>query len=109
MACACDKTCQALIQAINSELTIEIKDLGQLTRYNGVDVEQGRDFIKLGNVTYIDKMLEEHDWMLKDEHIANQPIPMNCDKAYSRLLETVKGPETVKEQRQLQNDMGFNY
>ena len=104
-----NSTCQAVITAINDELSIEIKDLGQLTRYNGVDVIQSRDYIKLANETYVEKVLEEHSWLLKDLPISNRPIPMNSDKAYSRILESAKGPESLSEQRKLQLDMGFNY
>lgn len=47
--------------------------------------------------------------MLKDMPIANQPILMSSDKAYSRILETPEGPTTPAKQRKLQVEMGFNY
>ena len=40
-------TCQRVIQAIDKELMIKIKDLGEFTRYNGVDIMQTQDYIKL--------------------------------------------------------------
>ena len=33
-------------------MSIDIKDLGKVERYNGVDIVQGKHFIKLNNPTY---------------------------------------------------------
>lgn len=104
-----DKINKQIIEAINNELSIEIKDLGRLTRYNGVDVTQTKHYVKLSNETYFKKVLEGHDWMLQDQHIATEPIPMKSEKDYLHLLETSTGPNTDKEQKQLQQEMGFNY
>ena len=40
-----------LIADINTQMTIDIKDLGRLTRYNGVDITQAKYYIKLSNET----------------------------------------------------------
>ena len=50
-----------LIADINTRMTIDIKDLGRLTCYNGVDITQAKYYIKQSFETYIDKLLEEHD------------------------------------------------
>lgn len=47
--------------------------------------------------------------MLQDSNIATEPIPMKSEKAYLRELETSTGPTTEKEQKLLQQDMGFSY
>lgn len=57
-----------------------MKDLRELTRYNGVDVTQSRHFIKLSNKTYFNKVDEEHTWLQTDLHISNKPLPLHSDK-----------------------------
>lgn len=98
-----------IIADIDKELTIGIKDLGQLNRYNGVDIQQGRDFIKLHNKTYMTKVLEGHAWLLDDPNISSIPIPMNGEREYSRKLENAIPPSSESEIIKLQREMGFNY
>ena len=90
-----------LIATINNELTIDIKDLGELTRYNGVDVTQSRHYIKLSNKTYFDKVAEEHAWLQLDHHISNKPLPLHSDKQFNHLLENAIPPSTESEQKKL--------
>lgn len=104
-----DRINKEIIKDINKELTIEIKDRGRLTRYNGVDVLQTSDYIKISNKTYFEKVIEGHEWLLLDNQIANEPIPMKSDKDYMKELENSEVPTTEAEKRKLQNQMGFNY
>mmetsp|Transcript_26200 Transcript_26200/g.32295 ORF Transcript_26200/g.32295 Transcript_26200/m.32295 type:complete len:90 (-) Transcript_26200:223-492(-) len=34
-----------------------------LDRFNGVDIIQIRDYIKLSNETYLNKVLQHHEWL----------------------------------------------
>ncbi len=104
-----DEIAIKIIKAIDSEMKIDIKDLGLLTRYNGVDIIQSRHYIKLNNPTYLKKVLEGHNWMLKEHYIADKPIPMKSENEYSRMLESAKSPSSETEQIKLQREMGFNY
>jgi len=63
ISCADDDVSKDCIQAINSKMTIEIKELGIISRFNGIDVDQMQDYIKLSNATYIDKILKNHPWI----------------------------------------------
>lgn len=60
VASSSDTINKKIIAAINQELSIDIKDLGRLTRYNGVDVSQTANYVKLSNETYFNKVLEGH-------------------------------------------------
>lgn len=100
---------QEIIAFIDKHLTIEIKDLGMLDRYNGVDITQSRDYIKLSNATYMKRVLEGREWLLDDPHISNLPIPMHSENEYSRKLENAIPPTTEKDIIKLQREMGFNY
>jgi dUTP pyrophosphatase len=110
VACTDEATAIAVIDAIDAEMKIKIKDLGRLTRYNGVDITQSADYIKIHNETYINKVLEGHTWMQTEEaYTANKPIPMHSDKKYINMIEEAPRPESEKEKLDIQHRMGFNY
>lgn len=73
-------------------MAIDIKDLGRLTRYNGVDITQAKYYVKLSNETYIDKLLEEHDWLLNDDSISNPPIPIKNEQTLNHKMESTQPP-----------------
>jgi hypothetical protein len=98
-----------IIKEIDKYMMIDIKDLGQLERYNGVDIVQGRHYIKLNNPTYLKKLINEHKWMIDETHIANQPVPMNDSKEHIRVLEMAIPPSSELDQCNLQVEMNFNY
>ncbi len=70
-----ESTATSLINDIDSHMTIQIKDLGLLTKYNSVDIIQSKYYIKISNETYIDKLLKEHNWLLDDDKISNILLP----------------------------------
>jgi hypothetical protein len=98
-----------VIKQINDKMTIDVKDLGRITRFNGVDVEQTKDYIKLYNATYIDKMLARHEWLHRETtEQPKHPIPMIADSHYQQKLETTEIP-TESEISALENEFGFGY
>jgi hypothetical protein len=110
VACTDEATTIEVINAIDKEMKIKIKDLGRLTRYNGVDITQSADYIKIHNETYINKIIEGHTWMkTEDKHVAMKPILMHSDNKYIHSLEQAQIPTTEEEKRIIQNCMGFNY
>jgi dUTP pyrophosphatase len=110
VACTDESVAIAVIDAIDAEMKIKIKDLGRLTRYNGVDITQSADYIKIHNETYINKIIEGHAWMKTEEHYtANKPIPMHSDNKYIHSLEEAIPPQTEEEKTRIQHKMGFNY
>ena len=47
VACQDETICTAIIKAIVKYMKINIKDLGLLKRYNGIDINQTQDYIKI--------------------------------------------------------------
>ena len=92
---------------IQLHMTNELHDLGIIKRFNGMDVQQTRDYNKISCHTYIDKVIEHHRW--QDEKAAKLPLPMRTDSKYLAELELSYGPEDPKEQQELEKQMGFNY
>jgi hypothetical protein len=98
-----------IINEINKYIKIDIKDLGTLERYNGVDIVQGKHFIKLNNPIYIKKIIREHEWMIDDTTMSNLRIPMSDDKNFIQKIEEAVAPTSKTEQCELQVKMNFNY
>ena len=98
-----------MIKAIDDKMSIKVKHLGQLTRFNRVDVLQSEHFIKLYNKTYIEKILDCHDWIHNEKHFPHTfPIPMKSNNNYQHQLESQPTP-MEEEIKSLENDMGFGY
>jgi hypothetical protein len=60
-------------------MTISVKDLGQLMHFNGVDILQTRQYIKLYNETYINKITTKYQWINKAKEQEIFPIPIHHD------------------------------
>ena len=100
-------TCQEIIKLIGSHLTVPLNDLGIIRKFNGVNVQQTRWFIKLSCEDYILKILLQHQW--QDLKASNIPLPMRSDSKYQRDLETAPRPTTPQEQLLIQKQAGFSY
>ena len=108
VSCEDKQTASKVINAINSKMTINVKDLGMITRFNGIDILQSRHYVKLYNQTYINKILARHDWIHQEKPTATYPIPMKTDNKYQQALESQHIP-TPEEIQQLESDMTFGY
>jgi hypothetical protein len=99
--------CEKVRQDIESRMQNPLNDLGVIKRFNGIDILQTRDFVKISCETYIDKIVSHHNW--QHEVASNQPIPMRADSESLRKLELSKGPEDPVEAQALETEMGFSY
>ena len=109
VSCEDSETAMQVIKAIDSKMTITVKHLGQISRFNGVDVLQTRNYIKLYNRTYIEKILTRHDWIHTESKKKDSfPLPMNPDNIFQRKLENQPIP-TKEEIQKLESEMGFGY
>jgi len=102
------QTARELIDAINAKMRIDVKHLGIIDRFNGVDVHQTRYYVKITCEKYLHKMIKAHDWLLKGTTPIN-PIPLPADNHYIRKLEEAVVPATLTEKLQLKEAMGYNY
>ena len=98
-----------VIDLISAHLSAPMKKLGVVTRYNGVDINQTSDYIKIHSTTYLKKILENHDWNNDKEKCHVAPIPMKEDASYQTILDTTPVPTNDIEREQLENDMGYSY
>ena len=99
--------CKSEISKIGEELLVPLNHLGLIKKFNGVDILQTRDYVKVSCESYINKIIEHHGW--NDLPAANKPIPMRSDPKYVAMLETADTPTTDKERKDLEKQMGFSY
>ena len=102
--------CNAVISAINSQMTIVIKSLGTVNRFNGVDIDQTREYIKISNRTYIRKILSSKGWLdaTIPENDTIKYTPMHNDNAYNTMVDN-STPIPGKELHAIEKIMGFTY
>ncbi len=60
-----------LIDSINTKMRIEVKHLGLINRFNGMDVHQTRYYVKITCENYLYKMIKSHDWLINGSHPIN--------------------------------------
>ena len=90
-------------------MTIDVKSLGMITRFNGVDIDQRREYIKIHNTTYIDQIINKHPWLRDDSTpLATYHLPMDLSKHHMKVLEQSE-PLTMDERLQAEKDFGFGY
>jgi hypothetical protein len=96
-----------IIKQINTYLQLPIHNLGIITRYNGMDVEQTRHYIKIHQHKYLTKLSHSHTWIHDTE--TTNPIPFASDPKSLTLLLNCATPATAAEQAALEHRMGIKY
>ena len=98
--------CKSEIAKIGKELFVPLDNLGLIKKFNGVDILQTRDYVKVSCESY-SKIIETHGW--GDLPAANKPVSMQSDSKYMAMLETTERPTTDTEKKELEKQMGFSY
>ena len=98
-----------IITKINSKMTIDIKSLGVINRFNGVDINQTKYFIKIHNKTYLRKILRDKNWLEANIPGNNTKfLPMHNDMTYNKTIETAT-PIPPSELPTIEKEFGFTY
>ena len=105
VACEDEATASTVISDINSKMTIDVKKLGRISRFNGMDILQTRRYVKLFNETYINKILLRHPWLFQEQKVTVES-PMHDTPAHMHKLESAVPEENLSA---LENEMGFGY
>ena len=107
------KILQQHVQAEYAGMGVEMPE-GMFQRYNGIDIFQTRDYIKVGAESYIDRMMQTHGWdspkhnIVTDSGEDTKMVPLNPATA-NRLMTLEGPPEKSVEARMLANENGFSY
>ena len=106
---ASEETCKLLITLIQQQMSMEVHHLGIIKWFNGVDVQQTKDFVQINVQTYIKKIISKATWLDPHRKLHNAPIPMNGDSKFTKLLEEAIPPTNDTDREQLKHEMGMNY
>ena len=86
---------------------IETKQ-GTYERFNGLDVYQTRDYIKLSCESYIDRVLQTHGWSDPGHKDPDNIVPIRPE--LTDRLSRLEGPkEKTPEAKEIQSKYGFSY
>ena len=109
VACRDPKIADKVIDMVSAELSAPMKKLGVVTRYNGIDIEQSNDYIKVHNTTYLTKILKTRGWLTDKYQASINPTPMRDNSTYQKILDNSVGPSKEEEKSSLQQEMKFSY
>ena len=112
IACKNPVVANKVIQMISEKLSVPMHHLGVLKRFNGVDIDQTTDYIKISSSTYLNKILQDYTWTTEEKQCHTHPVPMRDDSTYLRQLDTDLGPNITtnpKEYHALEKEMKFKY
>ena len=107
LGCDSAETAEKVWKLIDAKMSAPLKREGLLCRFNGIDIDQTKDFIKVHCQTYISKILKNKSFDLKATQ--NKPTPMTSDADLIRKLDTSVGPSNDADKLALQEEMGFKY
>jgi Reverse transcriptase (RNA-dependent DNA polymerase) len=108
IACADEATAKWVIAQIGAQ--VEVTDGGLLTTFNGVDITQTTDYIKVSCASYIGRLLKAHQW---DQPNVNEADSEHLDplpETLSRAIDTDTGPPSgTPAAADLEKQFGFSY
>jgi hypothetical protein len=111
IATADEKTANILLDLLDDELSIPLKRQGLLDMFNGINVTQTQDYIKIDCHTYIDKFCAKYlqTWLSKIPLTENRPTALPTDPAWIKKFNAAVGPSDPKAQQQLATKMEIKY
>ena len=105
-------TAKTIIEHISKHLSVPMHNLGILSKFNGIDITQTRDYIKISSKSYITKVLADYKWTTEESHPTLNPIPMKEDSTYQNRIDAEHGPHYQEDPigfNELETKMGFKY
>jgi hypothetical protein len=105
------KTADILLDLLDDQLSIPLKRQGLLDMFNGVNVVQTRDYIKIDCHTYIDTFCAKYlnSWLGKVPLSESRPTPLPTDPTWIKKFNAAVGSPDPNDQKQLANKMQIKY
>ena len=106
-----ERTANILLDLIDDELLIPMKRQGYLDMYNGIDVLQTRDYIKISSKSFIEKICEKYlnSWMQNFTSTEDRPTPLPTDPTWFKKFNAAVGDPDPKVQAKLAKKMQLTY
>jgi hypothetical protein len=104
-------TANILLDMIDDCLSIPMKQQGYLDMYNGINVVQTWDYIKVSCATFTKKICEKYliSWMQNFTSTDNCPMPLPFDPMWFKKFNAAVGNPDPKAQLQLAKKMQLTY
>ena len=109
-------TIEKVISFVNTRVTTERQGTGTVTlkgslfHYNGIDVCQARDFLKVTCETYLSRLFDTHGWTSAPKHESDRHDLVPMSPGLVSVLYDTSGPaEGSPEAKKLASDVGFSY
>ena len=105
------RTADILLDLLDDQLTMPIKRQGLLDMFNGIDVIQTRDYIKIDCHTYVDKFCAKYldSWLRKFYITEDRPTPFPSDKDWLKGLNSTTGSNDPKVISKLESSHQVKY
>jgi hypothetical protein len=96
---------------IDNELQIPMKCQGYLDMYNGIEVKQTKNYVKLSCKSFIEKICKQYlnSWMQAFTSTDDHPTPLPTDPTWYKQLNAVVGNPDPKMQSKLAKAMQITY
>jgi hypothetical protein len=106
-----ERTANILLDMINNKLKIPLKWQGLLDMFNGINIIQTRDYIKIDCHTYIDKFCAKYldTWLNKVPMTKNRPTPIPTNATWIKKFNAAIRPSDPNEQSALATKMQVKY
>jgi hypothetical protein len=105
------RTLDILLDMIDEKLSIPLKWEGLLDMYNGIDILQTRDYIKIDVHSYIKKFCLKYEdtWLSKVPLTENRPTPLPTHPNWIKKFNLAIGSSESKAQQDLATKMQIKY
>jgi hypothetical protein len=95
VAAPTEQNANRVFNMLNNRLMFPMKCMGLISLFNGLDIAQTADFVKISCSTYLDKVLQKHLSMwLSDHDLPSWPTPLPTTKTFlTSFLNTNGDPD----------------
>ena len=84
--------------------------MGLIDMFNGMDIQQTRDYVKMSCKTYLERIMSKHMQNgLNMKEMPNRPTPLPTTGKFMESFMGAKGDSDEKVQKALVKEMGFGY
>ena len=110
VAAPSERIANILFDMIDERITFPLKRMGLVDMFNGMDILQTRDYVKMSCKTYLERVLGKHIQNgLNVKLLPNKPTPLPTTGKFMESFMGAKGDADEKAQRKLVKEMGFGY
>ncbi len=98
VAAPTEQIANRVFDMLDDRLMFPIKCMGLISLFNGLDIAQTADFVKILYSTYLDKVLQKHlsTW-LSDHDLPSWPMPLPTTKTFITSFLNAKGIRSAKQ------------